>query len=140
VIDAIKRISSATEPGDISKCIREEASKVLNSQTATLFVHNRESDELVTLVSKGAGRGMKKVAQTAGAGFVGQVFTMSQVINVEDVYKDPRFNPNSDQVQTLVSAERSQLFLVDEVARKMVLITERGESRTAMSVGLQGAC
>lgn len=44
------------------------------------------------------------------------------------------------QVQTLVSAERSQLFLVDEVARKMVLITERGESRMAMSAGLQGAC
>lgn len=44
------------------------------------------------------------------------------------------------QVQTLVSAERSQLFLVDEVARKMVLVTERGESRLAMSAGLQGAC
>ncbi|CAA9889129.1 Protein phosphatase 2C-like, stage II sporulation E [Candidatus Methylobacter favarea] len=75
------------------KQIEQAAVKVLNCERATVFVYEKNTDELYSLVSDRA----EKLRLSSDLGIVGACFKSGKLINVPDAYKDPRFNKSIDK-------------------------------------------
>ena len=73
----------------------ELITEVLGSERATLFLHDRETDELFSRVARGDG--VAEIRVPPSAGIAGSVFLSGQAEIVEDAYADPRFNQEIDR-------------------------------------------
>ncbi|MCW5750577.1 MAG: GAF domain-containing protein [Alphaproteobacteria bacterium] len=69
--------------------------EVMEAETASLFLHDPESDELFSRVM--AGTRIEEIRIPAGAGIAGAVFRSGQSELVPDAYADPRFNTDVDR-------------------------------------------
>lgn len=67
----------------------------LLAERSSLFVYDRETDELFTRVAQGDGVGEIRIP--ADAGIAGAVFKAGKAEIIGDVYADPRFNPAADK-------------------------------------------
>ena len=74
--------------------IEQSAVKVLDCERATVFVYEKNSEELYTLVSDRA----ESLRVSSDSGIVGSCFNSGRLINVANAYKDPRFNPSVDRM------------------------------------------
>lgn len=72
--------------------IEQAAVMLLNCERATVFVFDKNSCELYTLVYQR----IEKLRVPAGSGIVGCCFNSGRLINVANAYADPRFNPSID--------------------------------------------
>lgn len=66
---------------------------VLGCERATIFLYDRESNELFSRVAKG----VESIRFPATAGIAGAVAQSREAINVPDAYADPRFNQDIDR-------------------------------------------
>ncbi len=71
------------------------ASKVLDAERATLFLLDNPSQELWSKVAQD--EKSREIRIPVGQGLAGWVAQNAELINVPDVYKDPRFNPEIDR-------------------------------------------
>ena len=83
-------------PFDLTTMLAEvvdAAMRVLKAERATVWLYDRDADELVLRVSAD----LRNVRVPAGAGIVGTCARTRKVINVPDCYADARFDPTIDR-------------------------------------------
>ena len=83
-------------PFDLTTMLREvvgAAKQVLDADRGTVWLYDREADELVLEVASG----IDPIRIPAGTGLVGSCALHRQLINVRDCYADPRFDPGMDK-------------------------------------------
>jgi len=69
--------------------------EVFDAERATLFLNDPDAGELFSRVA--SGEGVREIRIPAGAGIAGAVFQSGAPVIIDDVYKDPRFNPEVDR-------------------------------------------
>ncbi|MGE4505209.1 MAG: PP2C family protein-serine/threonine phosphatase [Desulfovibrionaceae bacterium] len=74
--------------------IMAAATRILDADRSTLFLHDETSDELWTPVAQGLGGREIRLPSTRGV--AGAAFTERACVNIPDAYADPRFNPDLD--------------------------------------------
>ncbi len=105
LLDRIQRLSVLTEVADtvtqhlsldhqLPRLI-ELITDALDAERATLFLHDREPDELFSRVLRG--EGVTEIRIPADAGIAGAVFRNGAAEIIADAYLDPRFNQEIDR-------------------------------------------
>ena len=69
------------------------AKQVLQADRGSVWLHDPATDELVLEVATG----IRPIRVPSGAGLVGACARNRQIINVQDCYSDPRFDPGVDR-------------------------------------------
>ncbi len=83
---------------DISKLlalITDETATALNAERCTVFLLDRDTNELWSKV--GIGIEEQELRFPAYKGIAGYVVKTGETLNIEDAYNDPRFNPSIDK-------------------------------------------
>ena len=75
--------------------IMEKTSDVLGADRSTLFLVDREKNEIWSKVAQGAA--VSEIRVTMGAGIAGYVAQSGETVNIPDAYQDPRFNIEVDR-------------------------------------------
>jgi HD-GYP domain-containing protein (c-di-GMP phosphodiesterase class II) len=86
-------ISSEMQLDKLLRLIMDEIKQVLQCDRCTVFVLDREHNELWSRVAHGE----SEIRFPAHLGIAGAVATTGRVINIPDAYSDSRFNPNIDR-------------------------------------------
>ena len=73
--------------------VSDAAKQVLKAARCTVWLHDRDADELVLRISED----IPLLRIPAGTGIVGTCARTRQLINVPDCYSDPRFDPAIDR-------------------------------------------
>lgn len=71
------------------------ASRVMNAERATLFLMDRFSGELWSLIAEGLES--REIRISMGQGIAGWVAEHDEVVNIKDAYKDSRFDDSYDR-------------------------------------------
>lgn len=95
ILDVAKAMTEERDLDRLLHLIVREATQVVESERSTLFVYDRERDELWSKVAEGTG----EIRFPAKIGIAGAVVATGELINIADAYEDPRFNRQFD-VQT----------------------------------------
>jgi len=89
------KIATETKLDSLLELIAEETRLILEADRCTVYLHDRKTDELWSMVAHGIGSG--KIRFPSNKGLAGEVFTSRQTLNIPNAYKDHRFNPSFDQ-------------------------------------------
>ena len=90
-IDLIESIISKNS----SKTFIDITCDILKCDRISLFIYDKMSDKLILVTAEGLNRAQIKIDKTKG--IVGNCFTESKVIRIEDAYLDERFNKEIDR-------------------------------------------
>ncbi|MEM7554025.1 MAG: GAF domain-containing protein [Cyanobacteria bacterium P01_A01_bin.84] len=77
--------------------VMEQARNLMQADRSTLFLYRKEMGELWTKVSSVNGETTMEIRIPSNRGIVGYVASTGQALNISDAYKDPRFDPTTDQ-------------------------------------------
>lgn len=100
VSSLLKAISSLEQSLDLEKTLQsvmDEARDLMSADRSTLWLIDEESDELWSKVKNADGTSLIELRIPADRGIVGYVASTGETLNIPDAYKDPRFDPASDQ-------------------------------------------
>lgn len=78
------------------RAVMDQARDLMQADRSTLFLLNRETNELWTKVAKADGKTMMEIRIPANKGIAGYVASTGQRLNITDAYDDPRFDPSTD--------------------------------------------
>lgn len=78
------------------KTIAEETKEALNADRCTVFLYDKENNELYSKVATGLDD-TEELRIPADKGLAGHVVQTGETINIKDAYKDDRFNKNVDK-------------------------------------------
>ena len=78
------------------KTIAEETKTALNADRCTVFLFDKENNELYSKVATGLDD-VKELRIPADKGLAGHVLQTGETINIKDAYKDNRFNKDVDK-------------------------------------------
>jgi len=78
------------------RTIAEETKVALNADRCTVFLYDKEKNELYSKVATGLDD-FKELRIPADKGLAGHVVKTGETINIKDAYKDKRFNANVDK-------------------------------------------
>ena len=78
------------------KTIAEETKVALNADRCTVFLYDKEHDELYSKVATGIDEN-QELRISAKTGLAGHVVKTGETINIKDAYKDSRFNKEIDK-------------------------------------------
>ena len=92
VLEISRQLAAFTDVETLLGSIEQAARNVLDCERATVFVYDKENDELYSRVSTRD----DKIRFPAGKGIAGECFRSGMVINVPDAYADARFNRSID--------------------------------------------
>ncbi|MBE9186186.1 adenylate/guanylate cyclase domain-containing protein [Microcoleus sp. LEGE 07076] len=79
------------------RAVMDQARDLMQADRSTLFLLNRETNELWTKVAKADGKTMVEIRIPANKGIAGYVASTGQPLNIIDAYDDPRFDPSTDR-------------------------------------------
>lgn len=94
VLDISRQLGSIVELLPLLQLVERSALEVLDCERATVFLYDRETNELFTQVATDA---QPFRIPAKGQGFAATAFTTGELINVPDAYADPRFNSSVDK-------------------------------------------
>ena len=77
------------------KTIAEETKTAMNADRCTVYLYDKENNELYSKVATGLNT--KELRIPADKGFAGHVLQTGETINIKDAYNDNRFNPEVDK-------------------------------------------
>ena len=77
------------------KTIAEETKTAMNADRCTVYLYDKENNELYSKVATGLDT--KELRIPADKGIAGHVLKTGETINIRDAYKDKRFNPDVDK-------------------------------------------
>jgi len=77
------------------KTIAEETKTALNADRCTVYLYDKETDELYSKVATGLD--VKELRVPANKGLAGHVLKTGETINIKDAYSDKRFNSAVDK-------------------------------------------
>jgi putative nucleotidyltransferase with HDIG domain len=95
ILDVTRRLMSITDLDALLRDMAETTKQLLEADRATIFVVDRERNEIWSRVALGAGVG--EIRQAVGVGIAGTVAATGETINIANAYADPRFNPEPDK-------------------------------------------
>ena len=87
------KVGGDSELPHLFQNIVDHAPNVMNAERATLFLYNKTNNELMSRNTSNEGEEFRFSAQFGLAGYAA---TTATVVNVDDAYKDNRFNQNFD--------------------------------------------
>ncbi|HIK45589.1 MAG TPA: GAF domain-containing protein [Leptolyngbyaceae cyanobacterium M65_K2018_010] len=96
----LKAISSLEQSLDLEKTLQsvmEEARLLMQADRSTLWLIDEERGELWSKVKSGDGRSLVELRMPSTSGIVGHVASTGEGLNIPDVSRDPRFNPDADR-------------------------------------------
>ena len=97
-LDKKEREKRAQELQSIFSLVLKEGSETLNAERSTLFLLDKETDELWSSVMSGHEEGsMKKIRVPKDKGIVGHVLCNEVTVNVADAYELEYFNQAIDK-------------------------------------------
>lgn len=79
------------------RLVMDQARDLMQADRSTLFMLRRETGELWSKVAKADGNTLMEIRIPANRGIAGYVASTGQPLNIPDAYKDPRFDPSTDQ-------------------------------------------
>ena len=94
-LNVVSDITSQIELGSLLARVMAEATRMLDAERSTLFLHDEKTDTLFSRVVQGESVG--EIRLPSSAGIAGAVFTSGQTINIPHAYADLRFNPSFDR-------------------------------------------
>jgi len=95
LLDVVSSITSEILLDPLLEKILAAATQLLGADRGSLFLHDPASNELWSRVA--GGEAAREIRFPAGAGIAGECFTRGVRINIDDAYRDPRFNPDVDK-------------------------------------------
>ncbi len=96
LLDIAKAMTAERDLDALLKLILNEAVRVVGADRCTLWIVDRDRNELWTKVAQGLEQ-EQKIRIPVGSGIAGQVAQTGHVINIPDAYADPRFNRAIDR-------------------------------------------
>lgn len=96
LLDVAKAMTAERDLDALLKLILDEAVRVVGADRCTLWIVDRDRNELWTKVAQGLDKA-QKIRIPVGVGIAGQVAQTGVVINIPDAYADPRFNRAIDR-------------------------------------------
>ena len=88
------QFSQATDSQSLLELIAREATQLIGSDRASIFIWDREAKEIVACPALGVDGGNLRLKDDIG--IVGEVIQTGKTIQVDDAYQDPRFNKEVD--------------------------------------------
>lgn len=76
--------------------IKDETERALNADRCTVFLYDRERNELWSKVASGL-TGTEEIRFPAHLGLAGYVAKTGEILNIKNAYEDPRFNKEVDK-------------------------------------------
>ena len=95
LLDVVSSITSEIKLDPLLEKILAAATQLLGADRGALFLYDATSNELWSRVAGGEGSGV--IRFPAGVGIAGECFTTGNCINIDDAYRDPRFNQAVDK-------------------------------------------
>jgi len=94
IIIAAQIVSSNIRISDVMKDILDVAADLIQADKGTLYLIDKEKNELWSLIASGEER--REIRLQIGTGFAGYVAKSGETLNIADVNNDPRFKANFD--------------------------------------------
>ena len=94
-LNVVADITSEIELDSLLARVMAEATRMLEAERSTLFLHDEKTDTLFSRVAQGGAVG--EIRLPSSAGIAGAVFTSGRTINIPHAYADLRFNPSFDR-------------------------------------------
>ncbi len=95
IVEANKRLNSTLDLGELINIILQLATRQTNADRGTLFLMDRERDEIWSLV--GLGLAQQEIRLPTSKGIAGHVARTGETINIADAYQDTRFERDVDR-------------------------------------------
>lgn len=90
-----RSITAVTDIDVLLKVIAEETKIAIQADRCTVFMFDKEKNELWSKVA--LGMDSKEIRFPANKGLAGYVVNTGEPLNITDAYNDPRFNPDIDK-------------------------------------------
>jgi len=98
LLDVSRRLGATVELDPLLAAIADAATSVLDCERATVFLLDREAQELRSRLATGtASSPIAEIRFPVGRGIAGEVALTGVPIDIPDAYADPRFNPEFDR-------------------------------------------
>ncbi len=94
-IELISDVTAEIELDSLLRRVMVEATKMLNADRATIFLHDLKTSELYSRLAQGDSVGEIRLPDDVG--IAGSVFQSRETINIPHAYADLRFNPAIDK-------------------------------------------
>jgi len=91
-----RSITALTDIDELLKVIAEETKNAIHADRCTVFLWDKDTDELWSKVALGIDSS-KEIRFPADKGLAGYVVKSGEVLNITDAYSDSRFNPEVDK-------------------------------------------
>jgi sigma-B regulation protein RsbU (phosphoserine phosphatase) len=95
IVEATKRLNSTLDLGELINIILQLATRHTGADRGTVFLVDRERNEIWSLV--GLGLEQAEIRIPANRGIAGWVAQNGEVVNLADAYADPRFEREVDR-------------------------------------------
>ncbi|HKO04918.1 MAG TPA: GAF domain-containing SpoIIE family protein phosphatase, partial [Candidatus Acidoferrales bacterium] len=95
IIEATKTLNSTIDLAELMNIILRLASRQTGAERATVFLVDREREEIWSLV--GLGLEQQEIRMPISQGLAGWVATHGETVNIADAYQDSRFVQATDQ-------------------------------------------
>jgi len=89
------KIATVVEVDNLLQLIADETKQLLKAERCTLFLLDKEKDELWSKIAHGMEK--EEIRFPSDKGLAGYVITTGETTNIKDAYADPRFNPEVDK-------------------------------------------
>ncbi len=94
LLDISQTMIEKTDLGSLLGLIMEEATKTMHADRSTLYLVDRDRNELVSFIAQQSG--VKEIRLPMGMGIAGHVAKTGKAANIEDAYENPLFNKETD--------------------------------------------
>ena len=95
LLDVVTSVTQTLDLETLMSRIIAKISGVLHADRSSLFLLDRETDEL--WAKKAEGANVTEIRFPRTLGLAGHVASTGELLNIQDAYADPRFNPAFDQ-------------------------------------------
>lgn len=95
ILEATKSLNSTLDLGELINIILQIATRHTGADRGTVFLMDKEHDEIWSLV--GLGLAQHEIRLATSKGIAGHVARTAETINLKDAYADPRFEPEVDR-------------------------------------------
>jgi len=94
LLDISQTMIEKTDLGSLLGLIMEEATKTMHADRSTLYLVDRDRNELVSFIAQQSG--VKEIRLPMGMGIAGHVAKTGKAANIADAYENPLFNKETD--------------------------------------------
>ena len=95
LLDVMKSLAAERDLTTLLQKIMHKTSEVMDADRCTLFLVDEEKQEIWSKVAQG--ESVKEIRVPLSTGIAGHVARTGEIVNIEDAYKDSRFNPEVDK-------------------------------------------